>query len=303
VETRKLIAGLLIVIILSMTALIWFFPPTGDFGVENPFWNGLTVFNEQFNALPITDYSDLPVNPEQTALIVIPYVEFEAQELEALNRYVSEGGTLIVLDDFGYGNQILIGLKVNMKFADAPLLDPLFNYKNKWLPRITDFAENSVTSNISSIVFNHASSLNSTADTVVLAYSSKFSFIDENFNALWENSERNGPLPVAAYTNVGDGYIITVADPSLIINGMIDIDDNIVFFRNLVELHDSNVQVYVDQNHLPKTALDEAKMVISIVYGAVSSPVGTLSLIALVFALSLNSLCRIGDKLGNKRNK
>jgi hypothetical protein len=301
-EMRKLIAGLIIVIMLSMTALIWFFPPTGDFGVENPFWNGLTTFNEKFNALPITDYSDLPVNPDQTALIVVPYLEFEPQELEALNRYVLQGGTLIVLDDFGYGNQILSGLEVNLKFADAPLLDPLFNYKNKWLPRITDFTENFVTRNISSIVFNHATSLNDTSDTVVLAYSSKFSFIDENSNAIWENSEHNGPLPVVAYTNVGNGYIVAVADPSLIINGMIDIDDNTIFFRNLVELQDSNVQVYVDQNHLPKTALDEAKIVISIVYGAVSSPVGTLSLIALVFALSVNSLWRIGGKLGNKRN-
>ena len=120
----------------------------------------------------------LPSNPHGTALLLIPYVQFSAGELSELNSYVSNGGTLVVLDDYGFGNQVLSGVGLSMRFTGVPLLDPLYNYKDEWLPQIVDFAASPLTANVSSLVLNHATCLNTTSDATVLAFSSSFSFLD-----------------------------------------------------------------------------------------------------------------------------
>ena len=300
-KTSKLLLAITLVIILSMLALIWFFPPNGDFRVENPFWNGLSTFNSQQKVTPISTFSSLPANPARTALFLVPYQQFSEPELEQLRSYVSNGGTLLIMDDYGYGNQVLSGLGLNIKFTGEPLLDPLFNYRNTWLPKITDFAETPIANNVSSIVFNHASSLNNTSNATVAAYSSRFSFLDLNGNAAWDTNEPTGPLPVVAYVKMGQGYVVAIADPSLLINSMIGMDDNLQFLNNAVALQGSNLQVFVDQTHLPRTPLDSAKETVATLYGAVSSPIGALSLIAIILVLSLKPIWQIGGKLGRKR--
>jgi hypothetical protein len=300
VKTSKLLLTVTLVIILSMVALIWFFPPNGDFQVENPFWNGLSTFDAKIKVTPLNTFTNLPSEPTRTTLFLVPYEQFSASDLQLLQSYVSKGGTLVVLDDYGYGNQVLGGLNVNIKFTGEPLLDPLFDYRNKFLPKITDFTQTSLSTNVSSIVFNHASSLNETSGATVVAYSSEFSFLDLNDNAAWDSNEPTGSMPVAAYVKLGQGYVIAITDPSMLINGMIGLDDNQQFINNIVNLQGSNVQVFVDQTHLPQAPLDDAKAAVATVYGAVASPVGTLSLIAIALALSLNPIWRNGGKLGRK---
>ncbi len=56
---------------------------------------------------------------------------------------------------------------------------------------------------------------------------------------------------------------------------------------NVVSIQSSNPQVFVDQSHLPKTPLDDAKADLAVVYGLVASPLGTLILIVLVLTVSL----------------
>ena len=67
------------------------------------------------------------------------------------------------------------------------------------------------------------------------------------------------------------------------------------------KLSGDNPQVFVDQSHLPATALDAAKADLAVVYLVVSSPFGTLSLIAVTIVLSLNSIIRKGEGHAEKR--
>ena len=203
-EPRKLIPILFLVIVLSMTAVIAFFPPNGDFRAENPFWNGLSTFNSELKAASLDSLGDLPSDPNGTSLVVIPYVEFNVPDLESLKSFVSLGGTLVVLDDYGYGNQILNHLGLNVSFTGDPLSDPLFDYRSKWLPKITDFAASPIARNVSSVVFNHATVLNSNSEVDVLAHSSRFSLVDLNDNSVLDANEAAGPLPVVALVNVGN---------------------------------------------------------------------------------------------------
>jgi hypothetical protein len=300
-ETRKLLAILIVVIVLSMTVLVAFYPATGNFSADNPFWNGLTTFDKQFNGVTVESFNSLPSEPKGTAFIVIPYEPFTQSQLNDLSNYVSLGGTLIIMDNYGFGNQILSYLGLNLRFTGEPLLDPLFNYKNGWFPEITNFSAAPVTSDVSSIVLNHATSLSNTSGATVIAYSSDFSFLSLNDNSVWNANDPSGPLPVAAYVKIGEGYMIAVANPSILINSMIGMNNNLQFITNVVDFQSSSPQVLIDQSHLPKTSLDEAKASIFSVYAVVASPLGTLSLIAVIFALSLKSVWRKGGQLDRKR--
>jgi len=300
-KTSKLLLTLTLILALSLAIVIWFFPPNGDFKVDNPFWNGFSTIDAKIKATTINNFDDLPSNPAGTALLLVPYEPFSPNELNRLSSYISHGGTLVVLDDYGYGNQVLNAVKSKMMFSGVPLLDPLFNYKSKQLPIIANFANNTITQNITSVVLNHATCLNGTTDATVIASSSSFSFLDISGTSSSTNNEPNGPFPYAAYQKIDQGYIVALADPSILINGMINQGNNLQFINNVVKLNGDKPQVFIDQGHLPTTALDTAKVDLAIVYSVVSSPFGTLSLIAVIIVLSLNSVYRKREGHAEKR--
>lgn len=300
-ESRKVLFLLMLLILLVLSVIVWFYPPTGDFRVDNPFWNGLSSLGNQAKVVPLDSLGDLPSSGKGTSLLMVPYERFTEVELAQVRSYVSSGGTLVLLDDYGFGNQVLGGLGLDTRFTGQPLLDPLFDYRNKWLPKITDFVSMPLSANVSSIVFNHATVLIDTSGASVVAYSSSFSFLDVNGNGGWDSGEPSGAFPVVAYEEVGQGYVVAVADPSLFINSMINLDDNLQFVNNVVSIQGSTPRIFVDQAHLPKASLDEVKATLAAAYGVVASPLGTLSLIIVVFALSLKPIWRKRESHGEKR--
>lgn len=289
-ETRKALPLMILVIVLALAAIVWFYPPTGDFSVENPSWNGISTYSNLAKATSLSSLTDLPSTAKGTALILVPYEPFSQSEIAQLQAYVSNGGTLVLMDDYGYGNQVLGGLGLNMRFSRQTLLDPLYDYRNERLPKITDFTSSIINANVSSIVFNHATCLSDTSGATVIASSSSFSFLDLNNNGAYDSNEPNGPFPVVAYAKISQGYVVAVTDPSPLINGMINLDNNQQFINNLAGIQTSNPKIFIDQSHLPKTSLDESKTFLAAIYGYVASPLGTLSLIVVALALSLKPL-------------
>jgi hypothetical protein len=234
----------------------------------------------------------LPTTTQDATLILVPYNQFSEADLSEIKKFVTTGGTLILLDDYGKGNQVLNSLGINIKFSGQPLLDPLFDYCNKRLPKITDFSNTSLVNNVTSIVFNHATTLEATGNATVIAYSSRFSFLDANNNEEWDNNEKAENQPVAAYQKMGQGYVVVVADPSLLINSMIEMDDNLQFINNLASLQSTHPQIYLDQTHLSDTSLDKAKTSLSIVYTAAATPIGTTVLVAVLLIVTLYPVYR-----------
>ncbi len=289
-ETRKKLPLLMLIIILILSMIIWFYPPTGDFRVENPFWNGISNLNEQKNVTPTNSFDNLPSSSSGTTLLIVPYEQFTNTELEQLKNYAATGGTIVILDDYGFGNQVLNSLGLKLKFTGQTLLDPLFEYKNQQLPKITDFTNLPTNASISSIVLNHATTLQDTSSATIIASSSTFSYQDSNNNQELDTNEPKGPLPVVASEKLGQGFVIAVADPSILINNMISIDDNANFIDEIINLQGPVNQIFIDQNHLPNSPLDTAKSDMAFVYNLVASPIGTLTLIAVVLAISLKPI-------------
>ena len=284
----KFLLILTLIIVVLLAVVIWYYPSSVDFRTENPFWNGLKTFTNQFKASLVSSLDSLPSTPKETTLVLIPQLEFTEPEVESLQDYLSLGGTVIILDDYGYGNYILEHLEIDIRFTQQPLLDPLFNYKNKSFPKIIDFTPVSVTEGVDSIVLNHATSLSGVSEDEILARSSRFSFLDLDNNSIWNEGDPRGPLPVAAATQVNEGYLVLVSDPSILINSMEEMNNNHSFIGNIIEIQGPSPEILVDQSHIPEASLDDAKATLKTIRNRLSSPLGISILVvaALIVVLS-----------------
>jgi hypothetical protein len=294
VGLRRFLVILTVALVIILAITVWFFPSNEDFRADNPFWNGLKDVSSSYPTKPLESLSALPTFSQRSTLIVIPYLDLAPAELEEVKHFVTQGGTLVLADDYGFGNRILEYMGLKARFSGGVLLDPLFCYKNKWLPRISRLSPSSITSDTKSLILNHATSLTDVDASDVLALSSSFSFLDRNDNQVWDEGEPNGPLPVIAQYDQGSGNIILVSDPSLFINSMEEIESNRTLIQNLANINPG--QLFIDQSHLPTSNLDQTKSGLTVIRDAVSSPVGAISLVILALAVALMPVWRREEK-------
>ncbi len=284
-ELRRFLVILIVVLVIILTIVVWFFPSNEDFRIENPFWNGTRDISSLIPVSSLESLSDLPTSPQGVTLILVPYLDFTPTELDRLNSFVTQGGTLVLADDYGYGNQILEYLGLKARFSGHFLFDPLFSYKNKWFPRISHLTSTSVTTNTESLVLNHATCLVDVEASDVLALSSSFSFLDLNSNQTWDEEEPTGPLPVISQHSLAAGQIILISDPSIFINSMEAIESNYNFIQNIAGITTS--RLLIDQSHLPPSNLHQTKNLLASIRGYLTTPVGTLGLVILALTITL----------------
>ncbi len=285
-KVSSVLFPVVVLIIVISILCVWFYPSIQDYMASNTMWNGIKNFSSEFNADTIESLDELPDIAENTVLVSIPYLGYSNEELLKLKGFIEDGGTLILMDDYGYGNSVLASLGVSVRFTNKPLLDPLFCYKNQWLPRITNLAPRVKENSVDVIVFNHATTLTDVEQTDVIAWSSNTSFLDINENESWDEDEPNGPFPVAAEIHFTKGTLTLVSDPSIIINSMAGRDDNYNFVKYLVIHHkDEQKTILVDISHLTKTPLDISKTRLTGIREMLSTPYPLLGIVALVFVV------------------
>lgn len=283
VRVSSLLLAVMVLILIISLLCIWFYPSVKDFMASNTMWNGIRNFCNEFDADNIDTLDDLPALAEQTTLVAIPYLEYSDEELHKIKRYVDDGGILLLMDDYGYGNDVLTYLGLDIRFSNKPLLDPLFCYKNQWMPKITDFASEVNDQNINVMMLNHATTLTNHEETQVLAWSSTTSFLDTDENEALSQDEANGPFPIAAKLLYGKGTIVIVSDPSVIISSMVSRDDNYRFIEYLTQHNSERQDILVDRSHLSKAPLDVSKIRIIDTRESLSSPYALIGITAVIF--------------------
>jgi hypothetical protein len=240
----------------------------------------------------------LPATPKQDVLIAIPYIPYTSDELIQMQQFVENGGKLILMDDVGYGNSFMEYTGIPARFSSIPLLDPLFNYKNEYFPRIMDFTANVTASGIKVIAFNHGTALSGVSSSQALAWSSKMSFLDSNQNGNRDNGEPQGPFVVAAEYMLGAGTVDLISDPSLIMNAAAGSNDNDAFVKYLINANSKPTTVLLDRSHLTKSPLDTSKIKLENVRGIISNPDTLLGIVALVFVIITWYIYRRGQLIG-----
>jgi len=298
VTLRRFLVSLAIALVVILVVVVWFIPSDEDFRVENTFWNGSSELGSYQALTPMETLDDLPAVPEGATLILIPYIQLTPSELEDVSRFVAGGGTLVLADDYGYGNQVLSHLGIETRFSGQALLDPLFSYKNGQLPRIFNLSPDSVTDDVDSLVLNHATCLIDVEAGDVLALSSSFSFLDLNDNQKWDEEEPTGAMPVISSHILTSGRVILVSDPSIFINSMGTLEDNYGIIENIAGIPSS--RLFLDQSHLPYSDLHHTKDLLADVRGVLTTPAGTLALVAVLLIIILRPMWpRKGDKIGD----
>ncbi|MDO8715223.1 MAG: DUF4350 domain-containing protein [Dehalococcoidales bacterium] len=285
-RVRSLLAITLAVVLFVSWLSIILYPSVQDFMGANPFWNGVRDFGRRFDAEMLPSLDQLTAEPEGNVLVVIPYLPYQDGELQPLVDFVSGGGTLLLMDDYGYGNQVLGAMGLDMKFDSDPLLDPYLNYRNQEFPVIVELAPEFKDAGIKELVLNHATALITTNRSETLARSSDMSFLDSNGNAAWDIGESKGPFPVAVRATVGSGTVVAVSDPSIIISGMVGRGDNEKFLTQLISQAGESPRVSLDASHLPKAPLDSAKDVWVMVRQQLVLPYSQALLVGAVLTLS-----------------
>ncbi len=272
-------------VIIILVATVQLSPAGDDVRQDNRSWNGISDAASAAGATPLASLAALPPVPLGTALVLVPYTPLSRPRLEELRDYLTEGGTLVLADDFGHGNQLLSILGLTARFSGSMLLDPVFHHESQKLPWIPRIATTPLMMNIESLVFNHATSLANVTSRETLASSSSLSFLDLNGNESLDDGEPMGPLPVISRHDFGDGSVILISDPSVLINGMQPLANNSDLVSSITAIAPS--RVFIDQSHLPHSTLPDAKNLLASLRDVLITPVGASVLVALSLTITL----------------
>lgn len=282
-KTSSLVFTVTALIVVVSLLCIWFYPSIQDFMESNNMWNGIQAFVDEFGATNIDALDDLPDTEEGAVLIAIPYLQYNDAELSRIKRFVDQGGILLLMDDYGFGNSVLSTFSDDVRFSNKPLLDPLFCFKNQWLPRVTDFSSDIKSAGIEVLMLNHATALATTGEAHVIAWSSGASFLDVDGSESRSTDEPLGPFPIAAEFRSGKGTVFAISDPSILINTMVGRDNNYAFLGYLMSHNGEKKSIFIDRSHLNQTPIDVSKTRLAGLRRVLAGPYGQIGIIALIF--------------------
>ena len=269
--------GVLISIALGVM-LMSTMPPTDNFLLDNPFWNGLSRAAGEVGLRPLSSLTDLTPRMGDVLLIIGPSRNFTLSELDSLRRYLLGGGSIILADDFGSGNQILEALEVAPRLNGSLLVDPLFKERDGKLPRIMKIS-GELAGGIEELVLNYPTVVEGCGET--LASSSPYSFLDLDLDGIYDDGEPKGPFTVICKVGYGRGELILISDSSIFINAMLEKDGNMLLLKHLTD----GRSPLIDVGHWEEGVLARVKRILTNIYGAMSSLEGRYTIVALLLIL------------------
>ncbi|MGB9896042.1 MAG: DUF4350 domain-containing protein, partial [Thermoproteota archaeon] len=232
-----IVTGLILALFvwLSVVALV---PSVDPYSLDNPLWNGLSTASKELK-LSYTTVNDLSSLSNNSVVFVIgPSRQPSDYEIEALKNYVYSGGYLILMDEYGYINNLTKSLGLNVSITGELLRDPLYYWRSSAFPIVNAFVGNTSFK----VYLNYASTINHSGG-ITLASSSYFSYLDLNNSGTHESNEPSGKMDVVVlYNNVGRGKVLIFSDSDVLINSMINQGDNLFLVKRLIP---NNCRAYV----------------------------------------------------------
>jgi len=294
-------AAAISLVAISLTAPV--VSTTVDFSIFNSSWNGTSdlavmtykvgkfapSFQVETTGTEITisqlGFNRLDLNPRTAAMVVIgPTLPFTKVEGRIVGEFVRNGGILLVADDFGTANSLLTQMNATSRFSNKLVMDLAYE-KQPEFSVCFDLKPDVLTDNVSTVLMNYPSSLVvNQSTTQVIARSSLASWLDTNGDRQHEWGETRGPFPVLAREQLGQGTIVLLSDPSVLINGMERYLNNSVFSENLINyITRDRSSVYFDEGH--RDFFDPIALTMQITGEIPTSAKVALALLAFVFVM------------------
>jgi hypothetical protein len=187
---------------------------TVEYDLDNPEWNGLSTLHALAEGLGIDiarseelDWDAL--HPTDCLWLLSPT---RRVDIGQMTQFLQGGGTLVVGDDFGTGEELLARLGFLRRAAGGNTV----NYQELSFARIAKpVSIHPLAESVDELVTNHAAVIN-----VVPGYDVVFAFRPDQ--------------ALVAVGPVGRGTLVVLADPSVLINRMLEFKGNLQFAENLL---------------------------------------------------------------------
>ncbi|MGB1697651.1 MAG: DUF4350 domain-containing protein, partial [Thermoplasmatota archaeon] len=177
---------------------------------------GYQVGNIGSSPIILTD-----VNPKDTIVFVFGMgLPYGIKEMEALDDFMNDGGSVVILDDYGYGNEYTE--RHDIGYKKRALVDEQFDRNQSFVRVNAEFASKSFPVLLNGAVVLEDVSQNST--TKVILRSSEFSYLDLNEKDGIDVADTIGPFVVGLQKPIGleGGELIVIADSALFLQDMIN---------------------------------------------------------------------------------
>ena len=185
----------------------------GDYRLDSGDWNGLGRLADEavaagcsIAATDTLDWSALEAG--DVVWFVYPRTAVDGG---MLRRWLEAGGRAVIADDFGASDAALAALEIRRLRGELTDVDRYDG--NAALPIARQTLSTELSVGIPDLVANHPAFF-SAATPATYAFSPGAALVVEG--------------------RLGKGYFVAVADPSVLINNMLDIDENLAFARALV---------------------------------------------------------------------
>ena len=186
----------------------------GDYRLDSREWNGLGRLGDEavaagcsITATEALDWSTL--ESRDVVWFVYPRTAVDGG---MLRKYLEAGGRAVLADDFGASDAALAALEIRRLRGELPSVDRYDG--NSALPIARQTLSTELSVGIVDIVANHPAFF-SAATPATYSFSPGAALVVEG--------------------RLGKGYFVAIADPSVLINNMLDIDENLAFARALVK--------------------------------------------------------------------
>jgi hypothetical protein len=185
----------------------------GDYRADSREWNGLSRLVDEARetgctiaASDVLDWSTLGAH--DSLWLVYPRTTVDPGRLR---RYLEAGGRVLLADDFGASDAALASLQIRRLRSELSGADRYQD--NPALPIARQTLTTELSAGVPAVIANHPAFLSASMPAT-------YSFV-----------------PGAALVvegRLGKGYFVALGDPSVLINNMLEIDDDLMFARALI---------------------------------------------------------------------
>lgn len=193
---------------------------TNEFSVYNIEWNGTSTLHriiEDAGGSMVWDTSTLQALDNTTLIIIAPYPGFDSEDVVALREFIRRGNAIVIADDSGAANSLLIALSSGMRVIPANLSSFDREYNDPRMVRGVRSSNTTLLPDVTSIITNRAAVVEG-GDPLITT--TLLSWLDKDGNGRISPEEEIGRFTLIATEDLEGGLLMLVSDPSVVINAM-----------------------------------------------------------------------------------